>query len=181
MREAGSGAAAIGQQARIRQDSTALRGPRRGTVDSHGPRLEVRAMWARNPVWRRLRLSVDHGNVARIFCKVQFDHVAQRVSDVAAALEWWQRMVPGATVLYADESWGMIEAGGAKVAFVLAEQHPDHLAYKVSQEELERLASQHGAEISGHRDGSRSFYVQAPGDHRVEVIAYPDVLEEDAE
>ena len=138
-------------------------------------------MWARNPLWRRLRLSVDHGNVARIFCKVQFDHVAQRVPDIAAALAWWQRMVPGATVLYADETWGLLEAGGAKVAFVTATQHPDHLAYKVSGAELERLAAAHEATIDGHRDGSRSFYVQAPGDHRVEVIAYPDVLEEDAE
>jgi catechol 2,3-dioxygenase-like lactoylglutathione lyase family enzyme len=112
---------------------------------------------------------------------VQFDHVAQRVPDVAAALAWWQRMVPGATVLHADDTWGMLEAGGAKLAFVLDEQHPDHLAYKVSTAELERLAGEHGATIAMHRDGSRSFYVQAPGEHRLEVIAYPDVLGEDAE
>ena len=112
---------------------------------------------------------------------MQFDHVALRVPDVAAALEWWRATVPGAQVLYADETWGLIEAGGAKVAFVTAEQHPDHLAYKVSGDELERLAAEHGAEISPHRDGSRSFYVDAPGHHRVEVIAYPDALPEDAE
>jgi len=112
---------------------------------------------------------------------VQFDHVAQRVPDVAAALAWWQKMVPGATVLYADDTWGLLEAGGAKVAFVTAEQHPDHLAYKVSRDEIARLAAEHHATIDTHRDGSRSFYVQAPGDHRVELIAYPDVLAEDAE
>ena len=112
---------------------------------------------------------------------MQFDHVALRVPDVAAALAWWERMVPGATVLYADETWGLIEAGGARVAFVTAEQHPDHLAYKVSVEELERLAGAHDVAIDAHRDGSRSFYLDAPGEHRVEVIAYPDVLEEDAE
>jgi catechol 2,3-dioxygenase-like lactoylglutathione lyase family enzyme len=112
---------------------------------------------------------------------VQFDHVALRVPDVAAAMSWWQQAVPGATVLYADETWGLLEAGGARVAFVTAEQHPDHVAYKVSVSELERLASEHGVVIDGHRDGSRSFYLDAPGDHRVEVIAYPDVLEEDAE
>ena len=113
--------------------------------------------------------------------RVQFDHVAQQVSDVAAALEWWQRMVPGSTVLYADATWGLLEAGGARLAFVVAEEHPDHLAFKVSGEELERLAGEHEASISVHRDGSRSFYVAAPGDHRVEVSAYPDVLAEDAE
>lgn len=112
---------------------------------------------------------------------MQFDHVAQRVPDVAVALAWWQEMVPGARVLYADETWGLLEAGGAKIAFVTAEQHPDHLAFKVSDVELERLATEHGAAIDAHRDGTRSFYVHAPGEHRVELIAYPDVLEEDAE
>jgi catechol 2,3-dioxygenase-like lactoylglutathione lyase family enzyme len=112
---------------------------------------------------------------------VQFDHVAQRVSDVAEALDWWQRMVPGATVLYADETWGLLEAGGARLAFVMEREHPDHLAFKVSGDELERLAAEHDAAIVVHRDGSRSFYIAAPGDHRVEVIGYPDVLAEDAE
>ena len=112
---------------------------------------------------------------------VQFDHVAQPVPDIAAAVRWWQRTVPGARVLYADDTWGLIEAGGAKLAFVMADQHPHHLAFKVSGEELERLAGEHGAEISVHRDASRSFYLEAPGEARVEVIAYPDALEEDAE
>lgn len=124
---------------------------------------------------------VDHGNVARNLRIVQFDHVALRVPDVAAALDWWCESVPGTEVLYADETWGLIEAGGAKVAFVVAEQHPDHLAYKVSNEELDRLASSHDVAIATHRDASRSFYLEAPGEHRVEIIAYPDVLEEDAE
>jgi len=35
--------------------------------------------------------------------------------------------------------------------------------------------------VSGHRDGSRSFYVDAPGGSGVEVIAYPEVLDEGME
>jgi len=112
---------------------------------------------------------------------VRFDHVALQVPDIAAALDWWCRLVPGAQVLYSDETWGLIEAGGAKLAFVMAAQHPDHLAFKVSGEALERLAAEHGAAVSGHRDGSRSFYVQAPGGSYVEIIAYANLLEEDAE
>ncbi|MBW3609007.1 MAG: VOC family protein [Actinobacteria bacterium] len=112
---------------------------------------------------------------------MKFDHVAQPVPDIAAALAWWQRMIPSTRVLYADDTWGLLEAGGAKLAFVVAEQHPQHLAFSVSGDELARLAGQHGAEIAVHRDGSRSFYLEAPGDARLEVIAYPDALEEDAE
>ncbi len=112
---------------------------------------------------------------------VQFDHVAQPVADIAAALAWWQRTVPGARVLYADDTWGLLEAGGAKLAFVMAEQHPHHLAFKVSAGELQRLAAEHGAQIAVHRDASRSFYLEAPGGAQVEIVAYPDTLEEDAE
>ncbi len=32
-----------------------------------------------------------------------------------------------------------------KLAFVMAAQHPNHLAFKVSGEELDRLASLHGS------------------------------------
>jgi len=112
---------------------------------------------------------------------VKFDHVAQPVPDIAAALAWWQRAVPGAQILYADKTWGLLEAGGAKLAFVMADEHPHHLAFKVSDAEFERLAAEHGAVIAVHRDASRSFYLAAPGDARVEVIAYPDALEEDFE
>jgi hypothetical protein len=112
---------------------------------------------------------------------VQFDHVAQQVPDVGEALRWWQAMVPGSTVLYADETWGLLEAGGARLAFVVAREHPDHLAFKVSGDELDRLAREHGAEIAVHRDASRSFYAEAPGGKRVELVAYADVLAEDSE
>ena len=112
---------------------------------------------------------------------MQFDHVALLVPDVAAALDWWQRTVPGARVVYADDSWGLLEAGGARVAFVTAGEHPQHVAFKVSGSELERLAAEHGAEIAVHRDASRSIYLAAPGDGHLEVIAYPDRLEEGSE
>lgn len=112
---------------------------------------------------------------------MRFDHVAQQVPDIAAALQWWCEVVPGARVLYADETWGLLEAGGAKVAFVMADQHPNHLAFEVSREELDRLALSHGVRVSGHRDRSRSFYLEGPGGHGVEVIAYPDVVDEDVQ
>jgi hypothetical protein len=104
---------------------------------------------------------------------MRFDHAAQQVPDIGAAIAWWREMLPDTTVLYEDATWGLIEAGGVKLAFVTADQHPDHLAWRVSEAELEELAAARGLEIHPHRDGSRSFYVQAPGGQAVEVIAYP--------
>lgn len=105
---------------------------------------------------------------------MEFDHVAQQVPDVAAAIDWWRETIPATKVLYQDDTWGLIEAGGAKLAFVMADQHPGHLAWRVSAAELERLAARHAMAIHPHRDGTRSFYLEAPGGQAVEVIAYPE-------
>ena len=73
--------------------------------------------------------------------------------------------VPGARVLYADETWGLLEAGGAKLAFVDGRRStPTTSPTRSPREELDRLAAEHGAAIAAHRDGSRSFYLDAPGD-----------------
>ncbi|MCW3006398.1 MAG: hypothetical protein JWP17_1024 [Solirubrobacterales bacterium] len=106
---------------------------------------------------------------------MRFDHAAQQVPDIGAAIAWWREMLPQTTVLYEDATWGLIDAGGVKLAFVTADQHPDHLAWRVGSDELEELAVEHGLEIEPHRDGTRSFYLQAPGGQHVEIIAYPDV------
>jgi hypothetical protein len=103
-----------------------------------------------------------------------FDHVAQVVPDIAAAIAWYQQLLPNVTVLYQDATWGFIEAGGVKIAFVVKDQHPGHLAWRVSMKELERLALQYEQEIKTHRDNTRSFYLKAPGGQAIEIIAYPE-------
>ena len=113
-----------------------------------------------------------------IMVRVRFDHVAHQVPDIAAALAWWSDLIPGARVLYADETWGLLDAGGAKLAFVMADQHPNHLAFAVSGDELSRMAALHDVPVRGHRDGSRSFYLDAPGGQGVEVIAYAEAVDE---
>jgi hypothetical protein len=102
----------------------------------------------------------------------QFDHAAQVVPSIAEAVTWYCNTLPGVTVLYQDESWAFIEIGGAKLAFVVKDQHPGHLAWRVSEAELNRLATQHGKEIKPHRDGTKSFYLEAPGGQSIEIISY---------
>jgi hypothetical protein len=105
---------------------------------------------------------------------VQFDHVAQQVPDIAEAVEWQLRTVPGSTVLHRDPTWALVESGGVRLAFVLADQHPPHLAFRVSDEELERLAAANGATIATHRDATRSIYLEGPGSLATEIISYPE-------
>lgn len=104
---------------------------------------------------------------------MQFDHVALQVPDISEAIDWYLKTIPGSTVLHHDPTWGLVQTPGAKIAFVLAEQHPSHIAWRVDGEALQEIASRHGAEISSHRDGTRSLYLSGPGDHQIEVIEYP--------
>ena len=67
-----------------------------------------------------------------------------------------------------------MESGGVKIAFVLAGQHPPHLAFRVDADELERLAAANGAEIATHRDATRSIYLVGPGSLQTEIIHYPE-------
>ena len=105
---------------------------------------------------------------------MEFDHVAQEVPDIAEAVEWQRRTVPGTTVLHQDPTWALVDSGGAKLAFVLPGQHPSHLAYRVDAAELERLAAEHGLEIATHRDATRSIYLRGPGSLATEIITYPE-------
>ena len=101
-----------------------------------------------------------------------FDHVAQVVPNIAEAVAWYRENLPHIHVLYQDDTWAFVEAGGVKLAFVVRDQHPGHIAWRVSLPELERLASHHGKEIKPHRDGTKSFYLDAPGGQSIEIIAY---------
>jgi catechol 2,3-dioxygenase-like lactoylglutathione lyase family enzyme len=102
-----------------------------------------------------------------------FDHVAQQVPDVAAAVAWYRRTIPGCDVLYQDETWAFVAAPGVKLAFIRQGDHPDHISWRVSEADLQRLAAEHGETIRTHRDGTRSFYLAAPGERWIEFIAYP--------
>ena len=104
---------------------------------------------------------------------MRFDHVAQQVPDVGEAIAWWRETVPGVEVLHQNDTWGLIEAAGVRLALVMADQHPAHLAWRVDEAELERLAAAGGHAIRPHRDGSRSFYLRGPGGQAIEMIAYP--------
>ncbi len=99
---------------------------------------------------------------------MNFDHVALNVKDIARSVEWYVKAV-GAKVLYRDDTWAMLDAGGVKLALTLPNQHPRHIAFDVGRlpsEEFIRKAR-------SHRDGSLSQYVVDPDGNAIEWIHYP--------
>ena len=95
----------------------------------------------------------------------RIDHIALTVKEIAPAVEWYQRRFQ-CRVLYQDHTWAMVEFANIKLAMVVAEQHPPHIAF------VSPRAAEWG-ELRPHRDGTQSVYVSDPAGNAVEIVADP--------
>ena len=94
---------------------------------------------------------------------MKIDHIAFQVSSPQKAAEWYADTF-GAKILYSDETWSFIEFENIKMAFVMKDQHPVHIAF-------ENPNLKNGKE---HRDGSVSIYKKDPFGNFYEIIKYPE-------
>lgn len=90
-------------------------------------------------------------------------HVAVAVKDIAQAVDWYTKTFR-CMVNYQDTTWAMLEFENLKVALVLPDQHPPHLAFVSA--EAEKFGT-----LRPHRDGTRSVYVSDPAGNSVEILA----------
>ena len=102
---------------------------------------------------------------------MKFDHVAVNVADIAKSVDWYKEKL-GAEVLYQDATWAFLSAGGSKIAWTVADQHPPHFAFDIGPNPSEEFLK--GAKK--HRDGSISRYINDPDGNAIEMISYPDAL-----
>ena len=96
----------------------------------------------------------------------KIDHIAIQTSYIKKAVEWYKDMFK-CKVTFQDETWALIEFKNTKLALVIPEQHPPHIAVK--RENLE----EYGAPVK-HRDGSESVYIDSPDSNTFELIRYPE-------
>lgn len=101
------------------------------------------------------------------------DHVALQTRDVAASVQHYVSHY-GAVVLYQDSTWAFLRVGQGKVALVTPSQHPPHLALRVDEAELAKVAAAAALPVDSHRDGTKGIYVRDPDGNVVELICYPE-------
>ena len=90
-------------------------------------------------------------------------HVAVSVKDINQAVDWYTRTFQ-CKVSYQDATWAMLEFANLKVALVIPEQHPPHLAFV--HPEAEKFGP-----LKPHRDGTRSVYLHDPAGNSIEIMA----------
>src|SRR6516225_5004571 len=89
-------------------------------------------------------------------------HAALRVEDVKEAVDWYTQRF-ACQVEHQDATWAMLEFANVRLAFVLAEQHPPHIAILGDPAAF--------GEPKIHRDGTSSVYLKDPNGNNVEVLA----------
>jgi hypothetical protein len=93
----------------------------------------------------------------------RIDHIAICVSSPIEAADWYVKN-HGATKIFADDTWAIVQFQNIKLAFVIKEQHPPHFAFEVDNLDAGNL----------HRDGSVSVYKTDPWGNEYELVKYPE-------
>lgn len=94
------------------------------------------------------------------------DHIAIPVKDPEAlkkTVDWYLSTFK-CEVEYQDDTWAFLRFGNIKLALVIPEQHPAHLAF------VSAKAEEFGT-LKTHRDGTRSLYVDDPAGNKIEIMA----------
>ena len=93
------------------------------------------------------------------------DHIAVNVENIADGVEWYCDNLLDVCILYQDETWAMLEVGGAKLALTISNQHRPHVAFRVE-------SPPQG--FKTHRDGSKFVYLSDPYGNVIEMICYSE-------
>jgi catechol 2,3-dioxygenase-like lactoylglutathione lyase family enzyme len=91
------------------------------------------------------------------------DHVAIPVTNIAEAVAWYTAQFR-CKISYQDETWALLTFANTRLALVIPEQHPAHIAFV--NPDAERFGT-----LKTHRDGTRSCYVTDPAGNQLEIMA----------
>ena len=102
---------------------------------------------------------------------VKFDHVALKSENIETSIQWYKEHC-NAKILYQDDTWGLIEVSGGKIAFVMSAKHPPHVGIQINK--ATQQSHFNNKRFKPHRDGTKSCYVRDPYGNFVEFIIYPE-------
>ena len=91
----------------------------------------------------------------------KIDHVAIQVNDIDESVKFYVNRF-GCEIIHQDDTWAFLQFENIKLALVIEDEHPYHIAFEVDEVE--------GVE---HRDGSVSKYTEDLSGNSIELIKYP--------
>ena len=103
---------------------------------------------------------------------MKIDHIALQVNNINESVNYYKEY--GASVIHQDDTWAFLQFDNIKVALVIEDEHPYHIAFEVDM-------LPHTENVKKHRDGSISYYIKDPSDNTIEIIQYPNTTKHFAE
>ena len=94
---------------------------------------------------------------------MKIDHIGIQVNNISESVDYYKEY--GSEVIYQDDTWAFLQFDNIKLALVVEDQHPYHIAFSVDEIEWED-------HIMEHRDGSVSKYIEDPSGNKIEIIKY---------
>ena len=95
--------------------------------------------------------------------KNRIDHIAVPVRNIKAAVDWYTSIFD-CTVEYQDDTWAFLIFDNIKLALVVPDQHPPHIAFV--RDDAEKYGK-----MKTQRDGTKSTYIRDPSGNCVEIVA----------
>ena len=92
----------------------------------------------------------------------RIDHIALVVTNIKKGVQWYTQN-RDCKVKYEDDTWALLEYDNIKLALVLPNQHPSHLAFEKNN------ATDYG-KLKTHRDGTKSVYIKDPSNNTIEIV-----------
>jgi catechol 2,3-dioxygenase-like lactoylglutathione lyase family enzyme len=93
---------------------------------------------------------------------MKLHHIALCVPSIKPAVDWYVKILK-ADIAYQDDTWALLDIENTSIALVLPSQHPPHIAFETSE------AEKYG-ELTTHRDGTASVYIQDPFGNTLEFL-----------
>ena len=82
----------------------------------------------------------------------KIDHIALQVDNIEESVKWYRENY-GCSVIYSDDSWAMLQFDNIKVALVVEDEHPYHIAFEIDG------IQGNGKNWKYHRDNTISRYI----------------------
>ncbi len=92
----------------------------------------------------------------------KLDHVAVQVQDIESGVKWYTETFD-CEVVYTDKTWALLNFENIRLALVKPDQHPNHFA-------VERSDARAFGELTKHRDGTKTVYINDPWENIIEIL-----------
>ena len=92
------------------------------------------------------------------------DHIAIQVDNIKESVDFYCDEF-NSSVIYQDDTWAFLQFDNIKLALVIQDEHPYHIAF-----EVDTMDDDWPMKGKLHRDGSISKYVEDPSGNKIELI-----------